>query len=992
MVRRLIAAVMVVMAFAAVLAAPGALADTQDIIEPQFDPPNAAKSGFQSGTCIEDEPPGVLCTAETANRFYKIAAGHPPIGYTQYIIKHEEKVDPEFGLLMPIGVFGEKLLEERAIRTLRTDLPAGLTVNPEATVDGEGNPIRCSLADFNNVELVDVEPPAGKMEPRIVPKCPASTIVGRNETTLVVNTAGAVAAPSPPFPAGKTLPVGFVISPTEKFPFSNKVPLYNLEPEPGEPAKIGFVIAGARKVFLETEVAWESDYHESFSIKTPPPSQPFSTLKSRLVSKGRTGLGNYITNPTTCFDPESPEHQDTYTTFFRAESYGDPDPNFPNGSTKVGSRLPKGVKLEGCETVPFKPTIDVTAGTNEVDSPAAPKFVIELPYEPNPLTQEQSHMRDATIVMPPGMGLNPAAVNGLASCTDAQFAKGVRVEANSCPAASRIGSAEVDSPPLHVPLQGDVYLGEQLSRDPTSGNEYRIFVEAHSAEEGIFARLIGNVFANPQTGDLKATFFENPQVPFETVTLALERQVLTSPPVCGSHTTTTALEPWARPGTAATPSSSFALSSIPGGGACPTSMADRPFAPGFKANSAKKKGGARSPFRVRITRTDGQQELKGANVTLPNGLTGKLRGLKYCPEAAIEAAAARAGLAERSEVSCPDKSWLGLATTRAGTGSDPLEIKGNAYLAGPYKGAPISLVVITPAVAGPFDLGNVVVRVALFIKPRSAQVRAVSDPIPHVYGGVKLDIRSIDVNVERKGFMRNPTGCGKKKVVALFKGGGADPTNPAAFSNSKQSAAYRATRCKRLPFKPRLSTRLLGGSDVTTRGQHPKLRAVLVARGRDANIKRAAVALPHALFLDQGNIRTVCTKPQLAAQECPKAAIYGHAQAKTPLLAKPLKGPVYMVSSKNELPDLVADLRGQVNVRLYGVISSVRGGIKTVFNSPDVPVKKFVLNMKGGSQFGLLINSTNLCTDRLFSTMNLKAQNGKQLKTNRLRLRVDGCG
>ncbi len=975
MARRLVLVAMVAMGFG-VLAAPVALADTQDIIEPQMGPPNEDKSGFQSGTCIEDVPPAIFCTAKTADRFYKLAGGHPPIGYTQYIIQHSEIGPTPFGTLMPI----DPPIENRSIKTLRTDLPAGLTVNPEATGG------RCPVADFENEEEVEVKP--GVFEKLVIPKCDPSTIVGRNETTLVVNTENAVPAP-PPAPAGTFLPVGFVIQPNEAQ--GTRVPLYNLEPEFGEPAKIGFVIAFKRKVFLETEVAWESDYHESFQIKTPKPSKPFSTLKSRLVSKGRTGNGTYITNPTTCFDPDSPEHENTYTTFFRAESWGQPNPNFPNGSTKIGSKLPEGVMLEGCDKVPFEPSIDVNAGTAAVDSPAAPKVVVALPYKPDPEGREQSHMRNAQIAMPPGMGLNPSAADGLQSCTDAQFGKGVRVEDNSCPAASKIGTAEVDSPPLHVPLKGNVYIGEQLSRDPASGQEFRVFVEAQSKQEGVTARLVGHIFADPQTGNLKAAFFETPQVPFETVTLTLERQVLTSPPICGTHTTTTALEPWARPGTAATPSGSFTLSSIPGGGPCPTTMAERPFAPNFKAKSQKTKGGAKSPFRVHINRPDGQQELKGVNVTLPNGLIGKLRGLQYCPEAAIDAAAAKAGAAERSSVSCPDKSWLGLATTRAGTGSNPLQIAGNAYLAGPYKGAPVSMVVITPAVAGPFDLGNVVVRVALFIKPRSAQVRAVSDVIPDVYGGVKLDIRSIDVNVERKGFMRNPTGCGKKKVVALFKGGGADPTNPATFSQNQQTAPYQATGCKRLPFKPRLSTRLLGGPDVTTRGKHPKLRAVLEARGRDANIKRTAVALPHALFLDQGHIRTVCTKPQLAARECPKAAIYGHAKAKTPLLDKPLKGPVYMVSSKHELPDLVADLRGQVNVQLYGVISSERGGIKTVFNSPDVQVKRFVLTMKGGDR-GLLINSTNLCTGPLFSVMKLKAQNGKRLNDRTLPLKVGACG
>jgi hypothetical protein len=972
MVRRLIAVAVAVVSFGAVFVAPGALADTQDIIEPQFDPPNAASSGFQSGTCEEDvpvPPPGIFCSEETDERFYTTAAGHPPIGFTQYFIQHAPFTPlssppfPPGSVTAPI----KEPIEDRTIKTLRTDLPVGLTVNPEATP-------RCPLAAF--------EFEAGGF---VLPKCDPSTIVGRNETTLVTNIDEFEIAP------GLKVPKGFVVPPSEAS--GTRVPLYNLEPEFGEPAKLGFVIAGKRKIFLETEVAWESDYHESFTIKLPAPSAPFSTLRSRLVSKGRSGNGTYITNPTTCFDPDTPEHENTYTTFFRAESHGEPNPTFPTGSFMVGSELPEGIIQEGCDTVPFEPAIGVDAGTAEVDSPAAPKVVVTLPFKPDPTGREQSHLRNAEIVMPAGMGLNPSAANGLESCTDAQFGKGVRVEDNSCPAASRIGAAEVDSPPLHDPLKGNVYIGEQLSRDPTSGQEFRVFVEAQSKEEGISARLIGNIFADPKTGNLKAVFFENPQVPFETVTLTLERQVLSSPPVCGEHPTTTALEPWARPGTAATPSSSFALSSIPGGGPCPTTMAERPFAPGYTAKSAKAKGGAYSPFRVRISRPDGQQELKGVNVTLPNGLTGKLKGVPYCSEAAIAAAEAAAigGAGERASSSCPAKSQIGTATTRAGTGPNPLEISGKAFLAGPYKGAPLSLVVITPAVAGPFDLGTVVVRVALHVKPRTAQVKALSDVIPDVFGGVKLDLRSIDVNVNRKRFMRNPTGCGKKKVVSFFRGGGADPTDPAAFSGFKATTPYRATGCKRLPFKPHLSTRLLGGPDTTTRGKHPKLRAVLEARGGDANIKRSAVALPHALFLDQGHIRTVCTKPQLAAQECPKAAIYGHARASTPLLAKPLKGPVYMVSSNNELPDLVADLRGQVNIRLYGVISSIRGGIKTVFNSPDVPVKKFVLLMKGGER-GLLINSTNLCKDPLFSFMNMKAQNGKQLIDKQLPLKVGACG
>lgn len=537
----------------------------------------------------------------------------------------------------------------------------------------------------------------------------------------------------------------------------------------------------------------------------------------------------------------------------------------------------------------------------------------------------------------------------------------------------------------------------------TSGEEFRILVEAKSKQYGVVSRLIGNVIANPSTGQLTAVFDEQevgqfagtlprglPQVPVESVRMRLDgpKPTLSSPPTCALATTNSVIEPWSTPASTKLPASSFTLSSLPGGGACPQTMAERPFAPGYTAKTDRTKAAAKSPFRVRITRTDGQQELKVVDVTLPKGLTGKLAGLKYCSESAIASAQA-SNTAAVVNPSCPNKSFLGTTQTTAGTGSDPLKVAGNAYLAGPYKKAPISMVVITPALAGPYDLGNVVVRVPLFVNPSTAQVNAVSDPIPDVFDGVKLDIRSIEVDITRKGFMRNPTNCKAQATSGVIKGGGADPTDPAAFSSYAVKDPFRAAGCRKLGFKPKLFTRLYG---PTTRAQNPRIRAVLEARRGDANISRAALTLPHSLFLDQSHIRTVCTRVQLAAKDCPRAAIYGHAKAKTPLLDKMLKGPVYLVSSDNLLPDLVADLRGQVNVQLHGVISSKRGGIKTVFTPlPDVEVKKFILNMAGGDK-SLLVNSTNLCAGPQASVMNLKAQNGKKVKDSKLPLKVSACG
>jgi hypothetical protein len=619
---------------------------------------------------------------------------------------------------------------------------------------------------------------------------------------------------------------------------------------------------------------------------------------------------------------------------------------------------------------------------------------VGIPFDSEELIAN-SYLQTARVTLPEGMGINPSSANGLVPCTDAQFAKGTN-DPITCPDASKIGTVEVQTPSLPPnSLGGTVYVGEPLQNGPgasSSGEQFRIFIHATSDRYGVNVRLIGNITPNPVTGQLTAVVPDNPQATFSNFRLHLNggpKGTLTSPGTCGPNTTTTNMTPWSGHLDQNTPSSSFNLTSYPGGGNCPKTLAERPFAPSYTAKSDSNKAGAYSPFRVHIGRPDGQQELKVVNVTLPKGLTGNLSGIPYCSEAALSAAAASSGKAESANSSCSAESQIGTTSTEAGSGSAPFKIAGKAFLAGPYKGAPLSLAIITPAVAGPYDLGTVVVRAALNVNPETAQVNAVSDPIPNVFGGVKLDLRSIDVNVDRSKFMLNPTNCAAQAISGAINGGGADPANPAVFSSYPVNVPYQATECSKLSFRPKLFTRLYG---PTKRAKNPRIRAILEAREGDANVSRTALTLPHSLFLDQSHIKTVCTRPQLASQTCPKAAVYGHAEAKTPLLSGKLKGPVYLVSSNHELPDLIADLRGQVNVQLRGVISSKHGGLKTVFNSvPDVPVKKFILNMQGGKK-SLLVNSTNTCAKKQTAVLNIKGQNGKKVKNNKYRLNISSCG
>jgi len=911
---------------------PGAisgLAETIDqsaIIAPQHRPPQV-DDGWQAGTCFADSP-GTECSVDTPSLFFEQAAGHPQIGFTQFIVKHTttEPVPP-VKLEEPVG----------DIKTVRVDLPVGLSVNPQATP-------QCPQSTFETNPAL----------------CPAGSNVG---TSYAV--AALLGIVSPQLPAT----------------------VYNIDPPAGEPARFGFSLLG-NNVYLRAGVAWENDYHEYFTIDAP--TSPIGhVLKNRLVFEGRKGNGTFITTPTTCFDWTQAPFQHVYSTYLRADGHGPglEDPNFPNGSPFIESELPPNTSPKECNTIPFKPTTAVAPGTAQTDSPAGAEVEVAVPFEvpsvaeiAQPLTkQASSQLRTAKLTLPEGMGINPSAANGLATCTNGQFGKNTRSLANSCPPASKIGTVAVDTPPLpDGSLNGDVYVGQQLSRDPASGDEYRILVEAKSDRYGVVARLIGNVSANPQTGQLTTTFAENPQVPFSSFRLHFNggpRAPLTSPPTCGPNKATSQMIPWSG-NAAASPGAEFGLSSAPGGGACAKTLGARPFGPSFGTNDSNPKGGAFTQFAMNVGRNDGNQELKGVDVTLPPGLTAKLAGVRYCPASAIAAAAANSGAAEAADSACPDKSLIGSAVVSAGTGPSPYKTTGKVFLSGPYRGAPLSLAVLTPATAGPFDLGTVVVRVALFVDPATAQVNAVSDPIPHVFGGALLDVRSIAVKLDRPKFALNPTNCSHMAVAGSLKGGGSNPLDPAAFSSFAVSSAFKVNGCENLDFKPKLFMRVFGG---TRRAKSPKLRAILVARDGDANIGRAAVTLPKALALEQSSLANVCTRVQFAAHKCPQDSIYGYATAETPLLDGPLKGPVYLRSSDNELPDMVAALNGQVDIALAGRIDSAKGRLRTTFDVvPDVPVSKFALTVRGGKKRGLLVNTRSLCDKKFKVIARFRGQNGKK--------------
>jgi hypothetical protein len=583
-----------------------------------------------------------------------------------------------------------------------------------------------------------------------------------------------------------------------------------------------------------------------------------------------------------------------------------------------------------------------------------------VPQNQDALGLAEANLKDATVRLPAGLVIDPAGANGLAACSPAQIELHGPNPA-SCPAAAKIGDVEVDTPLLDHPLHGSVFVA--TPRENPFHSLLAIYVAVNDPQSGVVVKLAGHVEPDPATGRLTTTFSENPQLPFEDFKLSFfggSQAVLSTPTTCATYTTTSRLAPWTSPaGADATPSDSFPVDNAPGGGPCPVTESQLPTAADFDAGTVTPLAGTFSPFVMHLTRADGSQRLSAVAVTLPPGLLGRLAGIAYCPQAAIQQAEQRqgpdGGSLELASPSCPANSEIGRVVVGVGAGAKPLTVQGKAYLAGPYKGAPLSLVIVTPAVAGPFDLGVVVVRAALSVDQQTAQVSAVSDPLPTILEGIPLDVRSLAVELNRPNFTLNPTSC-----EALAVSGKAIST---AGQAAPLSSHFQVGGCPGLRFKPKLGIRLRG---ATKRGKFPQLTAVVQAKRGEANIAGASVALPHSEFLEQGHIGTVCTRVQYAegrvpGEKCPAASIYGHARAVTPLLDKPLEGPVVLRSSNHKLPDLVAALHGQIDISLDAVIDSKNEGIRTRFESvPDAPVTKFVLTMKGGKK-SLLVNSENIC-------------------------------
>jgi hypothetical protein len=768
-------------------------------------------------------------------------------------------------------------------------------------------------------------------------------------------------------------------------------PVYNLAPLSGAAASFGFAVAGFVTVENATLVKREGAYQVQVTTNNIAHSylreisetiwgEPTDSRHDAERTCIDSATGHFFSDcpstaaheaflslPSSCTGP--------LMTTLEADSAEEPG-LFDSQSAETPG-------LGNCEALPFNPTIQAAPTSKLAENPSGLDFELKMPdfglTDPGGIAETEAEKAEVTL--PEGVTVNPAQAEGIGICTEAQIDLEGEAEPH-CPEASKIGSVEVHTPLLEEPLTGSLYLAQPYQNP--SHTLLALYMTFRAPERGILVKLAGKVEPDPRTGQLITTFEDLPQLPFSDFKLHFReggRAPLITPPLCGTYTTIARFTPWSDLEETRTVTSPFQIERGVNGGACP-SGGTPPFHPAFEAGSLNNAAGSYSPFDLKLTRADGEQEITKFSTTLPPGMVGKIAGVSKCPQASIEAAKGLTGTQEQQSPSCPAASQIGTTLAGAGVGGTLLYVPGKLYLGGAYHGDPLSVVAIVPAVAGPFDVGDVVVQEALTLNPVTAEVEvdgSASDPIPHILAGIPLRVRDIRVYANRPNFTLNPTSCAPLASKATLWGAGNDVFSSADDVPVSLSSRFQAADCASLGFRPKLKINLKGG---TKRGRFPAVKAEVNPRPGDANFAKAVVTLPHSAFLEQGHFATICTRVQFAAgagngAACPAASIYGKAKATSPLLEEPLEGPVFLRSSDHNLPDLVVALHGLVNVDLDARIDSIHGGIRTHFEGiPDAPVSRFVLEMQGGAK-GLIVNSTNICVGAHKADAQLSGQNGR---------------
>jgi len=835
---------------------------------------------------------------------------------------------------------------------------------------------RCSTFDF----LTAREAP----EPA-VSRCADSTVVGRHETAITA-----------PHNYGET-----------------GGPIYNLVPPPGVAVKLGFNVS-VQPVTLELGLNPNPPYNIIGTLHNMP--QPYPVFGSKLTVWGDPGDPAHDTERGVCFFKQSSEPgikcpanisnhplltlprscEGPQATSYELDSWEQPGHWIFGEVLTHDNAVPANPQgFTGCGKLGFVPSIESQATTNQAETGTGFDFNVNFHDEglTSPAGLAASDTKTAVVTLPEGLTINPSVGEGLGVCTPSDLDRETLAAApgDGCPSASKVGTLRVTTPLVDEEIAGSVFLAEQddpATATPGAENPFdsliALYLVIKNSNLGAIVKLPLKVEADPQTGRLVATLEDIPQIPIGNFNFHFregQRAALVTPAACGTYTTNAVFTPWANPAEPVTTTSSFEITKGVGGGACPPGGVP-PFRPDFEAGSVSNNAGSFSPFNMRLIREDGEQDMTKFSAILPPGELGSLAGVAKCPDSAIATARGKTGKQELATPTCPASSLIGHTLAGAGVGGALTYVKGQVYLGGPFHGDPLSVISVTPAVAGPFDAGTVVIQLALNLNPKTAEVEvdgANSEPIPHILKGIVLKLRDLRVYVDRPNFTLNPTSCNEEKARSVLFGSYLNVLDPADDKPVDLATRYQAANCLNLGFKPKLALNLKGG---TKRGGHPGLRAIYTPKKGDANIKGLVVRLPRSAFLDQAHIKTICTRVQFAAKQCPARAQYGYIKAWTPLLDTPLEGPVYLRSSNHKLPDLVFDLHGLVDIEVSVRIDSAKGGIRaTLENAPDAPLSKVDLRMQGAKK-GLIINSRNLCGSTNRANVEFTGQNGKVFKAN----------
>jgi hypothetical protein len=866
--------------------------------------------------------------------------------------------------------YDESYAPSQEAKNVVTDLPLGFVGSALAAP-------RCPVADL---ELSESSPPS-----EYGFDCPADTQIGNVTLQSIVAN-------------GPTSSVT-----ANSFPLS---PVYNLVPERGHPVEFGFELHRISKVHVFASVVHTAAGYVlrvtspegstglagqltrgsslagvTLSLFGDPEAEDGGNTKPNpygeeygVQSGGNLPVPSY-TNPSDCSGVPlaATVHVDTWEHPGAVDADGEPDFSDPNW-LEAKSELPA---TTGCELLQFSPSLTAALDTTAADSPTGLTTHLTIPQAPNEdFALATSDLRTATVALPPGLALSPSSADGLQACSDAQWAQ-ESTQPATCPEASQVGTAVVHTPVLGEPLEGQVFLGTPncgpcTPADAQDGRMVRLFMQLRAPNSGIVLKVPGTTAVDPVTGALVTSFPESPQQPLGDLTLTLKggpRAPLATPEACGTYTTNSVLTPWSAPesGPPAESPSTFPINT-----GCVAG-----FAPAFTAGTTNNQAAAFSPLNVTVSRSDQEQDLGGVRVTTPPGLLGILKGVERCPEP------------QASQGTCGAGSLIGHATAGTGAGSHPFYTGGQVFLTGPYKGAPFGLSVVVPAVAGPFNLGTIVVRAAISIDPHTAQITVTSDPLPRMIDGIPLQIKTVNVSIDRSGFLFNPTDC-----EPLSLGGTLSSTQGAS---ANVSSRFQAANCAALPFKPVFSvstqaaTSKHNGASLQVKGAFP---------AGEAGIHSVAVTLPVQLPARLTTIQQACTETVFNTNpaSCPAGSNIGTATASTPILPIPIAGPVYLVSHGGAaFPDVVAILQGEgVTVDLTGSISIKHNITSSTFASvPDAPITSFQLILPEGPHSGLAAvvpvkAKGSLCDQSLAMPFTITGQNGAVVKENN-KIAVTGC-